>query len=84
MTLDLIFGLSLPFLGTFLGAMSVFFLKSGLPSEAERALTGFAAGVMVAASVFSLLLPAIDFAAALDRYAFFPALVGVLFGFCQG
>lgn len=81
MTLDLAVGLSLPFLGTFLGAMTVFFLKSGLSQEMERALTGFAAGVMVAASVFSLLLPAIEFAAALDRFAFFPALVGVLFGF---
>ena len=81
MTIDLIFGLSLPFLGTFLGAMTVFFLKNGLPSGAERALTGFAAGVMVAASVFSLLLPAIDFAETLEHLSFFPALVGVLLGF---
>lgn len=81
MTLDLIFGLSLPFLGTFLGAVTVFFLKSGLSRKAERALTGFAAGVMVAASVFSLLLPALDFAEGLGQFAFFPALIGVLFGF---
>ena len=81
MTHDLILGLALPFLGTFLGAMSVFFLKRGLTRGAERALTGFAAGVMVAASMFSLLLPAIDFAASLGGVAFFPSLVGILFGF---
>ena len=81
MTHDLILGLALPFLGTFLGAMSVFFLKRGLTRGAERALTGFAAGVMVAASMFSLLLPAIDFAASLGGAAFFPSLVGILFGF---
>ena len=81
MTLDLVLGLSLPFLGTFLGALTVFILKNGLAREMERALTGFAAGVMVAASVFSLLLPAIGFAEGLGHFAFFPALVGVLFGF---
>lgn len=81
MTLDLALGLLLPFLGTTLGAMTVFFLKRGLPKTAERALTGFAAGVMVAASVFSLLLPAIDFAEPLGLLAFLPAFVGVLLGF---
>ena len=81
MTFDLLLGLSLPFLGTLLGAMTVFFLKGGLARTVERGLLGFAAGVMVAASVFSLLLPAIDFANSLGHFAFFPALVGVLFGF---
>lgn len=81
MTFDLICGLTLPFLGTALGAMAVFFLKSGLGRAAERALTGFAAGVMVAASVFSLLLPAIGFSEPLGGFAFLPALIGVILGF---
>ncbi|MBO7762117.1 MAG: ZIP family metal transporter [Clostridia bacterium] len=81
MTLDLVLGLSLPFLGTVLGAATVFLCGHGLRKEAERALTGFAAGIMVAASVFSLLLPAIDFAAPLGLFSFLPATVGVLLGF---
>ena len=81
MTFDLLLGLSLPFLGTLLGAMTVFFQKCGLARTVEQGLLGFAAGVMVAASVFSLLLPAIDFSADLGRFAFFPALVGIIFGF---
>ena len=56
-------GLLLPFLGTSLGAACVFFLRGSLGRGVSRALTGFAGGVMVAASVWSLLLPAIEQAA---------------------
>ena len=63
------FGLLVPFLGTSLGAACVFFLRT-LNETVEKILLGFAAGVMVAASVWSLLLPAIDGAAALGRLAF--------------
>ena len=69
------FGLLVPFLGTSLGAACVFFLRT-LNETVEKILLGFAAGVMVAASVWSLLLPAIDGAAALGRLAFLPAAGG--------
>ena len=70
----------IPFLGTSLGAGCVFFLKNSLRDGIQRALTGFAAGVMVAASVWSLLIPAMEQAADLGRLAFFPAAVGFWLG----
>ena len=57
---DAFYGILIPFLGTSLGAGCVFFLKKALSDSIQRALTGFAAGVMVAASVWSLLIPAMD------------------------
>ena len=69
-------GLLLPFLGTSLGAACVFFLSGSLSKGLSRALTGFAAGVMVAASIGSLLLPAIEQATSYGRFAFLPAAVG--------
>ena len=73
-------GILIPFLGTSLGAGCVFFLKNSLRDGIQRALTGFAAGVMVAASVWSLLIPAMEQAADLGRLAFFPAAVGFWLG----
>ena len=77
---DAFWGISIPFLGTSLGAGCVFFLKNSLRDSIQRALTGFAAGVMVAASVWSLLIPAMEQAADLGRLAFFPAAVGFWLG----
>ena len=77
---DAFWGILIPFLGTSLGAGCVFFLKKSLSDGIQRALTGFAAGVMVAASVWSLLLPAMEQAADLGRLAFFPAVVGFWLG----
>ena len=54
------YGILIPFLGTSLGAACVFFMKKTLKEQVQRALTGFAAGVMVAASIWSLLIPAIE------------------------
>lgn len=71
----------LPFLGTALGSGGVFFLSGGHRPGLRRALSGFAAGVMTAASVWSLLLPAIQQSAPLGRLAFFPAFAGVWGGF---
>ena len=79
---DAFWGILIPFLGTSLGAGCVFFLKKSLSDGIQRALTGFAAGVMVAASVWSLLIPAMEQAADLGRLAFFPAAgfwLGILF-----
>ena len=70
------YGILIPFLGTTLGAACVFFLKKALSESLQRALTGFAAGVMVAASVWSLLIPAIEQASGMGRLSFAPAVIG--------
>ncbi len=72
--------LLLPFLGTALGAGGVFFLKKGMNLTVQRALTGFAAGVMVAASIWSLLAPAIEQTEDMGRWAFLPAVTGFWLG----
>ena len=77
---DAFLGILIPFLGTSLGAGCVFFLKKSLSDGIQRALTGFAAGVMVAASVWSLLIPAMEQAADLGKLAFFPAAAGFWLG----
>lgn len=66
----------IPFLGTSLGAACVFFFRGTLPWRIQRAFTGFAAGVMVAASVWSLLIPAMEWSEALGKWAFLPAAAG--------
>ena len=73
-------GILIPFLGTSLGAASVFFMKDALSDGVQRALTGFAAGVMVAASVWSLLIPAIEQAAGMGKWSFVPAAAGFWIG----
>ena len=73
-------GIMIPFLGTSLGAACVFFLSEKISEWVTKGLVGFAAGVMTAACVWSLLLPAIDLAAGWGNLAFFPAAVGVLAG----
>lgn len=73
-------GLLLPFLGTALGAACVFFMQKSLGDLVQRSLAGFAAGVMVAASVWSLLIPAIEQSAALGRLSFLPAFTGFWLG----
>ena len=75
-----VYGILIPFLGTTLGAACVFFMRRQLGDAIQRTLTGFAAGVMVAASVWSLLIPAMEQAAWMEKLAFFPALVGFWIG----
>ncbi len=69
-------GLFIPFLGTSLGAACVFFLRSEMNRTLQRGLTGFASGVMVAASIWSLLIPALEQAAPMGRWAFLPSVIG--------
>lgn len=76
MNIEAFLALLFPFLGTALGSGCVFFMKKNMSPAAERNLNGFAAGVMVAASIWSLIIPAIDQAAALGSWAFFPAVGG--------
>ena len=71
----------LPFLGTAIGAGGVFFLKDKMNRSLQRSLTGFAAGVMVAASVWSLIIPAMEQSEHMGKLAFLPAFVGIWGGF---
>ena len=80
MTTAVFYGLLLPFLGTALGAGCVLFLRGNMSDLLRRGLTAFAAGVMVAASVWSLLVPAMDQCAEMGRWAFLPALAGFWVG----
>ena len=73
-------GLLLPFLGTALGSGCVFFMRRALSQGVQKALSGFAAGVMVAASVWSLLIPAMEQSEALGGWAFLPAFIGFWLG----
>ncbi|MBR1458231.1 MAG: ZIP family metal transporter, partial [Oscillospiraceae bacterium] len=69
-------GLLLPFLGTAAGSACVFFMKHDLGRQVQRALTGSAAGVMTAASIWSLLIPAMEMAEEKGKLAFLPAVIG--------
>ena len=73
-------GIFIPFLGTTAGAACVFFMKKSLGDLVQRSLAGFAAGVMVAASIWSLLIPAIEQSAAMGKLSFVPAFFGFWFG----
>lgn len=81
MTGEIIREIMVPFLGTTLGAASVFFVRKSLPRAFQRALTGFAAGVMVAASVWGLIIPSMEQASGMGSLSFVPALVGLWLGF---
>ena len=73
-------GILIPFAGTTIGAACVYFMKKNIGQITQRALTGFAAGVMVAASVWSLLIPALDQASSMGKWSFIPAAVGFWIG----
>jgi ZIP family zinc transporter len=72
----ILIGLFIPFIGTAAGSACVFFLKNELKSGTQRILSGFAAGVMVAASIWSLIVPAIEQSSFLEKFAFLPAFIG--------
>lgn len=76
----LIVGLLIPFLGTVLGSAFVFFMKKDMPVLLQKALLGFASGVMVAASVWSLLIPSIEMSSEAGKGAVIPAVIGFLLG----
>ena len=78
--MEAFYGILIPFLGTSLGAGCVFFMRKSLSDRVQRSLTGFAAGVMVAASIWSLLIPAIEQSAELGKGAFLPAAIGFWIG----
>ena len=76
----LIAGLLIPLAGTMLGASFVFLMRGEMPSYVQKSLLGFASGVMVAASVWSLLIPSMDMVENQGRWSVFPAAVGFLLG----
>lgn len=78
--MDVFWGIAIPFFGTTLGAAMVFFMKNKINNKVEKTLLGFASGVMVAASVWSLLIPSIDMANEQKIIAWLPATIGLLFG----
>ena len=80
MIASLLKGILLPLAGTTLGASCVFFMKKNMSLRVRSALIGFAAGVMIAASVWSLIIPAIDASSSYGAFAFFPAVVGFWLG----
>ena len=80
MVSETVFGILVPFFGTTLGAACVFFMRKQLDLLVQRALSGFAAGVMTAASVWSLLLPAIELSNGYGTWAFLPPVVGFWIG----
>ena len=80
MNKNLIITILLPFLGTTLGSACVFVMRNELKVNTRKILAGFAAGVMVAASIWSLLIPAMDQSEGMGRLAFIPAVVGFWIG----
>lgn len=80
MQIHVLQGILIPFMGPALGAGCVLFMKKSLNPMLQRALTGFAAGVMVAASIWSLLIPAMEQSEKMGRWAFAPAVAGFWFG----
>ncbi len=73
-------GLLIPFIGTAAGSAGVFLLRRSLGGQLQRALTGFASGVMVAASIWSLLVPAMEQSSGMGKWAFMPAVIGFWLG----
>ena len=80
MNFNLFVGIMIPFWGTVLGAGCVFFLKNEMKPMLQKSLLGFASGVMVAASVWSLLIPSMNMSEGMGKFAFVPAAVGLLLG----
>lgn len=78
--MEVFYGILIPFLGTALGASCVFFMKKSLNDGIQRMLAGFAAGVMVAASIWSLLIPAMNQSHSMGRLSFIPAAAGFWIG----
>ena len=80
MNWNVLAGLLIPFAGTALGSAGVFFMKKEMGNKVQKALTGFASGVMVAASIWSLIIPAMDQSEGMGKLSFAPAAVGFWIG----
>lgn len=78
--MEIVLGILIPFFGTTIGALMVFFMKNSLSKRVEKILLGFASGVMIAASIWSLLIPSIEMAEEQGIIAWIPAVVGFILG----
>ena len=78
---EVVWSILLPFAGTILGSMCVFLIKDKMSDNLKKSSSGFAAGVMVAASIWSLIIPSMNASSHLGRFAFAPSLVGIWIGF---
>ena len=78
--MELLYGLAIPFIGTTLGAAMVFFLKNNIKKSVEKLLLGFASGVMIAASIWSLIIPAIEMAEEQGKIGWVPPAIGFMLG----
>ena len=78
---EIIFSILIPFVGTVLGAACVFFVKGKLKTSVQKAFSGFAAGVMIAASIWSLILPSFEASTHMKNWSFIPVIVGIWIGF---
>ncbi len=79
--IEIIFSVVIPFIGTILGASLVFFVKGKMSSNVQKAFSGFAAGVMIAAAFWSLIIPSFDAASNMGKLSFIPVVVGLWLGF---
>lgn len=79
-SVNILIGIGLPFLGTLSGAGAVMFLKNEIDAKLQKGFLGFASGIMIAASVWSLLIPAVEMSDSYGRLAWFPAVIGFLLG----
>ena len=78
--MQIILGILIPFIGSVLGSSMVFFMKKYLNNKIEKLLLGIASGVMIAASVWSLLIPSIEMSEEKNLIAWFPAVIGFILG----
>ncbi len=78
--MEMLIGILIPFIGTTAGAACVYFMKNKLNHLIQKMLLGFASGVMIAASVWSLLIPAMNMSEKMGKLAFIPAVIGFLLG----
>ena len=78
--MELVVGLAIPFLGTTLGAATVFLMKNEINKKVEKILLGFASGVMIAAAMWSLIIPSIEMAEEQGKVAWIPAAIGFFLG----
>lgn len=78
--MDIFWGLLIPFLGTMLGVGTVFLMRNKMNKKIEKLLLGFASGVMIAASIWSLIIPSINMAEEQGKVAWIPASIGFMFG----
>lgn len=78
--MNIVIGILIPFIGTSLGAACVYAMKKEISKKVNKILLGFASGVMIAASIWSLIIPSINMSSGMGKLAFIPAAIGIFLG----